>query len=428
MPSIFLAMPILKEVHSLVLESLLHTSGEQITYVHVESGPAIPIDEKRNRCVEKFLETKCTHLLFWDSDTIAVPNSVTKLLEDNKQIVGATIYKKGGDHAPCFGFMVPERQVYRTPVPFLYNKLIPVDIVGTGFMLIAREVFEKVPPPWFQCYEKGNAQEDIYFCLKAKKYGFQVYVDTGLSLGHIATPYVVTNETYEMHTLWNLVKRFRDEGRLEKFRETLMKEVNLTSGELELEGIPLYRLKIARDVIGYKPSDGLKDAYLQYIKDVSNQEWAISWELCVYLDKLMRALKPKRILDLGSGFSSLLFRFTKAEVITFDTDPNWLTRTELFLQKYNLSTDNMFKLDSPLSVKDKEILQAPYDLTLLDLGVAETDRVPLFSLLNSKVIILDDMHIAEYRAQAAEFFKNRTIFSLQDDTKDAYDRYVWMVV
>lgn len=426
MPSVFLAMPILKDVHSLVLESLLRTSGENIDYIHVESGPAIPIDEKRNKCVEKFLETQCTHLLFWDSDTIGVPGAVKKLLDANKEIIGATIYKKGGDHAPCFGFWVPERQVYRTPVPFLYNQQIPVDMVGTGFMMIKREVFEKIPPPWFQCYEKGNAQEDIYFCLKAEKYGYHPYVDTGLSMGHIATPYVVTNETYEMHMLWNVIKRFREEGRLDKFRELLMKEMNLPPEELELRGIPLYRLKIARDIVGYKPSDTLKDAYLRYIKEVSNQDWTMSWELAVYLDKLIRALKPKTILDLGSGFSSFLFRCSNAKVTTFDLEAEWLEKTKKFLEQYELSTKDMHHLT--YTGEQMELLKQPYDLTLMDLGIAEHDRTPVFPLLNSKVIILDDMHIGEYMLEAQKFFNNRTIFSLKDDTKDAYDRYAWMVV
>lgn len=428
MPSVFLAIPILREMHPLVLESILQTSGEHITNIHVESGYTIPIDEKRNKCVEKFLATECTHLLFWDSDTIGIPGAIEKLLKANKPVIGATVYKKGGDHVPCFGFWVPERQIYRTPLPFPYNQIMPVDMVGTGFMLIAREVFEKVPPPWFQCYDKGNAQEDIYFCLKAKKFGFQVYVDTGLNLGHIATPYVVTNETYEMNVLWNVVKRFRSEGRLEHFRELLMKEMNLTPEELQLAGIPEYQLRMARDTIGYKPPEGLKEAYLEYIKEVSEPVWTISWELCVYLDKLLRSLKPKKILDLGSGFSSFLFRQSGAEVVTFDTDSDWLTKTELFLQQHKLPTTTMFHLESPLSEEDRKILQQPYDLILHDLGIADKDRAPIFPMLNGKVIILDDMHFAEYRAQVKEFFKGRTIFDLQDDTKDAYNRYAWMVV
>jgi len=423
MPSVFLAIPILREVHALVMESILHTSGEHITNIHVESGYTVPIDEKRNRCVEKFLQTECTHLLFWDSDTVAIPGAIQKLLDDDKDIVGATIYKKGGDHVPCFGFWVPERQIYKTPLPFLYNKLIPVDMVGTGFMLIKREVLEKMTPPYFQCYEKGNAQEDIYFCLKAKEFGFQPFVDTGLNLGHIATPYIVTNETYEMSTFWSVIKRIRDEGRLSKFRELLVKEMNLTPEELQLEGVPLYRLRMARDFIGYRPPDGLKEAYLDYIKEVSNQQWAISWELAVYLDKLLKSLKPKRILDLGSGFSSFLFRASGAEVTSVETEQVWLEKTLLFLAKYNVSVERvMLQKDfKPTGI---------YDLCLLDIGVAERDRAPLFEQLRKccKVIILDDMHVAEYRQVAEKAFADDVVMELKSDTQDAYNRYAWMVI
>jgi SAM-dependent methyltransferase len=201
-----------------------------------------------------------------------------------------------------------------------------------------------------------------------------------------------------------------------------MKEMNLTPEELQLSGVPLYQLRMARDVIGYRPVEGLKEAYLQYVKEISNQEWTISWELCVYLDKLVRALKPKRILDLGSGFSSFLFRSTNAKVVTIDTDPSWLEKTKQFLTQHNLRTDDMYLLDEA-----SDLVQEPYDLILHDVGIAEKDRAPMFPLLNSKVIILDDMHIAEYRVQAMEFFKSRTIFDLQDDTKDAYNRYACMI-
>jgi predicted O-methyltransferase YrrM len=423
MPSVFLAIPILREVHALVLESILHTSGEHITNICVESGYTIPIDEKRNKCVEKFLATNCTHLLFWDSDTIAIPGAIQKLLDDDKDIVGATIYKKGGDHVPCFGFWVPERQIYKTPLPFLYNKLLPVDMVGTGFLLIKREVLEKMTPPYFQCYEKGNAQEDIFFCLKAKEFGFQPFVDTGLNLGHIATPYIVTNETYEMSTLWSVIKRFRDEGRLDKFRELLSKEMNLTPEELQLEGVPLFRLRMARDIIGYRPPEGLKDAYLEYIKEVSNQQWTISWELCVYLDKLLKSLKPKRILDLGSGFSSFIFRATGTEVTTVDTDSVWLEKTKKFLDKHKTNTDRMQLLGD-------FVPDGKYDLCLMDLGVAEWDRAAMLSKVRKycKVIVLDDMHVGEYRGAVEREFADCVILDLKVDTSDAYNRYAWMVV
>lgn len=424
MTKIFLAIPVLREIHPMVLESILHSANQYMTHAHIEAGYVLPIDEKRNECVRKFLETDCTHLLFWDSDTVSVPGAIEKLLADDKDIVGATIYKKGGDHVPCFGFWVPEQRIYRTPLPFPYNQLIPVDMVGTGFMLIKRKVLEKVPPPWFKCYDKGNAQEDIYFCLKAKKeYGFEVYVDTGLSLGHIATPYLVTNETFEMSTFWNVIKRFRAEGRLDKFREILVKEMNLTPEELQQQGIPEFRIKLSRDVVGYKPPEDLKKAYLQYIDTVSNQVWAVSWELTVYLDKLLKSMKAKRILDLGSGFSSFLFRLTGADVTSVETDPDWMEKTRKFLEEHKVSTDKL--------MLQKELeLEGTYDLCLMDLGKAETNRVPLLEEVRKhcKVIILDDMHVDGYREEVRKIFTDDVVFDLSIDTKDAYNRYAWMVV
>ena len=222
-PRVFLAQPILNNIHSIVYETILKFAQPYITHIHVESGYSMTLDEKRNKCVRIFLDTDCTHLLFWDSDTVGAPGAVTQLLKDDKPVIAAVVYRKGGDHAPVFGYWDDDTRLYRVPVPFDYNKVLKVDIVGTGFVLIKREVFEQLEEPWFQCYERGNAWEDIFFCLKCKEAGIEVYVNTGIHLGHIATPYLVTNETYEMHTLWKTVKRARDLGRLDKLKESIYK-------------------------------------------------------------------------------------------------------------------------------------------------------------------------------------------------------------
>jgi hypothetical protein len=230
-PKIFLGMPILREMHPIVFNSILQHAQPYVTNIHTEEGYSKTLDLKRNSCVRNFLGTDCTHLLFWDSDTVAVPNAIKILLEYDKPVVSAVVYRKGGQHLPCFGSWDEELEVYKTPIPFEYNKLQQVDIVGTGFVLIKREVFEQLEYPWFKCYERGNAQEDIFFCLKCREAGIPLYVDTGLHLGHIATPYLITNETYEMNLFWSLVKRFRDQGKLEPFKKALYKQMELEEGE-----------------------------------------------------------------------------------------------------------------------------------------------------------------------------------------------------
>ncbi|GAI93114.1 unnamed protein product, partial [marine sediment metagenome] len=53
---------------------------------------------------------------------------------------------------------------------------------GAGFLLVKREVFEKLPYPWFS-FEKGG--EDLYFCDKARENGFEIWADMSVLLGHL---------------------------------------------------------------------------------------------------------------------------------------------------------------------------------------------------------------------------------------------------
>jgi hypothetical protein len=175
--------------------------------------------------------------------------------------------------------------------------------------------------------------------------------------------------------------------------------------------------------VGYEPDENLKRAYLEYIGGISTPVWAMSWELATYMDRLIQSTDIKRILDLGSGFSSFVFRRTGREVTSVDDSPEWLVKTRRFLEGQKVSTERLFLLTDFK-------FGCHYDLTLLDLGRVENDRVPLFEPVraHSGMIILDDMHYADYRRQAKQFFKNDLIIDLTLDTKDTYGRYSWLVI
>jgi len=65
------------------------------------------------------------------------------------------------------------------------GQLVACDATGGAAVLIATEVLEAMGEPWWLMTEDG-AGHDIHFYRRAKRAGFQLYVDTGCVCGHFA--------------------------------------------------------------------------------------------------------------------------------------------------------------------------------------------------------------------------------------------------
>jgi hypothetical protein len=72
--------------------------------------------------------------------------------------------------------------------------LFRVDAFGFGAVLIKRDVFERVPRPWFKGHEGG---EDIGFCRKAREHGIELWCDGRYWLAHLGDPEIFTIESFE---------------------------------------------------------------------------------------------------------------------------------------------------------------------------------------------------------------------------------------
>jgi len=143
------------------------------------------VDEARNRLVEAMLKEKIAeYILFNDPDTIYKPLDVQYLVDADKDIISGIYVQKGKEHYPVFGKLVGNKIAYAKN--WQKNRIIEVDGIGFGLVLIKRRVFEKIPPPWFHREYKGEIiGEDLYFCRKAKDYGFKIYIHSGVELGHL---------------------------------------------------------------------------------------------------------------------------------------------------------------------------------------------------------------------------------------------------
>jgi hypothetical protein len=170
------------------------------------------IGDSRQSLAESFLSIpEATHLLFVDDDiTVPNPDSLTGMFQFldkyHEHVVSGLYYRKQPPHHPLI--MACEEKEDRLLFSFPYadkeppvNQLIKVGAVPCGFLVIKREVFEKIPKPWFvygdpelsrkQLAKAGAPPgEDIYFSLKARKAGFNLYVDCRADLLHYVPSFV----------------------------------------------------------------------------------------------------------------------------------------------------------------------------------------------------------------------------------------------
>lgn len=223
------------------------------------------VAHSRNACVDAFLQSPCEWYLTIDDDMV-IPfgnaewfkahtrfddfpedflkfNAVDRLLSHKKSLVGALYFGRHPHGPPVYNEagMIPQEAEYARRAP--YDLIKPTRWVGTGCMLIHRQVFEDIEKKfprlargpgrrggnWFtsteaslleqiqtvrdrlqgaplsgeKAYEalsgiedalaKARAEnslgfgEDVSFCLRASAAGHQPYVDMGLVCGHLGS-------------------------------------------------------------------------------------------------------------------------------------------------------------------------------------------------------------------------------------------------
>jgi hypothetical protein len=151
-----------------------------------------------NEMVRSFLTTPCDSLLMVDADQVFTPETLTRLRGDSRAWgydgVGA-LYIGRSAHRPLLMRETPETAgllPHEGKVEYYWiekwpdGDLVDVDVMGLGFTLLRRHVFEELPPPWF-CYTPQNpdASDDIYFFRRSHKLGRKFAINTKVKIGHI---------------------------------------------------------------------------------------------------------------------------------------------------------------------------------------------------------------------------------------------------
>ena len=167
--------------------------------------------------------------------------------------------------------------------------------------------------------------------------------------------------------------------------------------------------------------------YEDYTSTVSKDEMAISLDSAHFLLSLVSFMHPTSILDLGSGFSSFVFRLYQKEnpdvkIMTADTNAFWLGKTEEFLDKYDVSLDG---LELWTDIKDSDEM---YDLVFYDLGDMRVRHRHIDKAIGftRHVIVVDDMHKTKYHNLVMASLKLHGFISTKPmkATMDRYNRFM----
>lgn len=140
----------------------------------------------REYIVKLAIERGCTHVLFVDSDMAFEKDTITRLIDKNKDIIGVH-YNLRKDPPTTTVHMDKEKKA-RVAIDHP-DGLLTCDAVGTGLLLVNLDVFKKLSHPWFFWESDGNGEvvmgEDYWFCKKAREAGFDVWVDLTIPVKHI---------------------------------------------------------------------------------------------------------------------------------------------------------------------------------------------------------------------------------------------------
>lgn len=132
-------------------------------------------------------------VFFMDDDMVLEPDTLVRLLAHNVPIVGGLYLTRHPPYISAAGWKNPDGTARLLSADDMHSgRLVEVDWVGTGCLLIRREVFEALEYPWFEAgrIHPDEMSEDVWFCLKAKAKGFPVFVDTSVRPGHRIDAYV----------------------------------------------------------------------------------------------------------------------------------------------------------------------------------------------------------------------------------------------
>jgi len=169
----------------------------------VSPGACMSIVSWARNALVKGMAKSTEFALFIDADMVIEVDTIDRLVAHDVDIVAGLCTKRTDPAIPNMRAINQRTQAFEEMVKWdETRRLIEVPGVGTGVMMIKRHVLEEVAEAfhphqfhhsgdgrWFELLSyphlDAEAGEDIAFCIKARRCGFKVWVDTSVRPQHL---------------------------------------------------------------------------------------------------------------------------------------------------------------------------------------------------------------------------------------------------
>jgi hypothetical protein len=277
------------------------------------------VDDARNACVAKFLESGAQKFLFIDDDVGWIPEEFIRFIRHDRDVV-AGIYPKKKDALDWPVRLIPGELQAEA------DGLVRVDNVPTGFLMLSRSCLEGMTSEAVMFNRKDAGETpllfergvvgglrwsgDYWFGRKWAERGGSIWVDPEMTFTHVGLK------------TWHgcLGDYWRDQnGIIDPHLDGAFKL--LQGGETRPE---IWEVLSGRS---------------------GNYPWCAPEKMMAATYEMARAAKGP-VLEIGSGLTTVIMGMAGAEVYSLEHDIGWLKTTRKRLARYGLS--NVHPIYAPL--------------------------------------------------------------------------------
>jgi hypothetical protein len=352
---------------------LLAKEGIEADWLLHQGDPHV--DDARNACVAKFLESGAPKFLFIDDDVGWVPEEFLKFIKRDRDVVAA-IYPKKSDTLEW-----PVR-LMEGPLQADADGLVQVENVPTGFLMISRACIESMltQAKWFNrkdagktplLFERGVTGDirwsgDYWWGRKWAERGGTIWIDPEMNLTHVG----LKTWTGCIADDWR-----RRNGIMDPYLDGAFKL--LQSGVVRPE---IWEVLSARS---------------------ENYPWCAPEQMMAACYAMAKDAKGP-ILEVGSGLTTIIMGMAGGNVHSLEHDFAWYRTARDRIKRYGLTNVHLYYAPIREYSDDKAWHEVPADLPQsFDLLVcdgpprATADRSALWDILGDRIAgadwIVDDV-------------------------------------